>query len=51
MRISIASRKSDLARLQAKTVGLEIQRHFPDVELEFHFSASFGDQHAAYRTQ
>ena len=45
MRISIASRKSDLARLQAKTVGLEIQRHFPDVELEFHFSASFGDQH------
>ena len=44
MRFLIASRKSDLARLQSYTVADIIKNKFPEVEIDFEFSSSFGDQ-------
>ncbi len=44
MRLKIASRKSDLARLQAYEVGRSIQHKNPHVEIEYLFSTSLGDQ-------
>ncbi len=44
MRLTIACRKSDLARLQAYTVGDALKRHFPDLNIEYTFRASLGDQ-------
>lgn len=39
----IASRKSDLARLQAYTVGHEIEKKIPQVQIKYHFRESLGD--------
>lgn len=44
MRIKIASRKSDLARIQAYTVGDILTQAFPDTQVEYEFSSSLGDQ-------
>ncbi len=44
MRLKIAARKSDLARLQAYMVGRALEKQFPDLEIEFHFRSSLGDQ-------
>jgi hydroxymethylbilane synthase len=43
MRLRIAARQSDLARLQAKLVGQMIQKQNPDCEIEYQFRASLGD--------
>ncbi|MBK24902.1 MAG: hydroxymethylbilane synthase [Halobacteriovorax sp.] len=43
MLIKIASRKSDLARLQAYIVAEELKEAFHEVNIEHLFSASFGD--------
>lgn len=43
MVLRIASRKSDLARLQAYQVGNEFQKHFPDITVNYHFRESLGD--------
>jgi len=44
MRLVIASRKSDLARLQAYAVGEAITNKFPEVQVEYHFRESLGDK-------
>ncbi len=44
MRINIASRKSDLARLQAYMVGAALKKHHSNIEIKYHFSSSLGDQ-------
>ncbi len=44
MRLNIASRKSDLARLQAFRVGEALKIHFPELEINFQFKSSLGDQ-------
>jgi hydroxymethylbilane synthase len=44
MRLKIAARKSDLARLQAYAVGRAIKDKNPSVEIEYLFSTSLGDQ-------
>lgn len=43
MRIVIASRQSDLARIQAYQVGDTLKAKHPDLEIEYHFRASLGD--------
>lgn len=43
MRLKIAARKSDLARLQAYRVAEAIRNEFPDIEVQFQFRASLGD--------
>jgi hydroxymethylbilane synthase len=43
MKVRIAARKSDLARLQAYTVGRALQKSNPQVEVEYNFSSSLGD--------
>ncbi len=43
-KLKIASRQSDLARLQTETVAKAIHKKFPEIEIEFHFRASLGDQ-------
>ena len=42
--VRIASRQSDLARLQAYLVGQALQKNFPDLEIQFQFRESLGDQ-------
>lgn len=44
MRLKIGSRKSDLARLQAQSVGELIQDHHPSVEIVYEFRESLGDK-------
>lgn len=44
MKLKIASRKSDLARIQAYTVGRSLQQQHPDLDIEYFFSTSLGDQ-------
>lgn len=41
--LRIASRKSDLARIQAYSVGERIQKAYPNINIEYFFSASAGD--------
>lgn len=41
--LRIASRKSDLARIQAYSVGERLQKSYPDLKIEYLFSASAGD--------
>lgn len=43
MRIKISARKSDLARLQAYTVGEALQKKYPALEVEYRFKESLGD--------
>jgi hydroxymethylbilane synthase len=43
-KIRIGSRRSDLARLQSYQVGAELLRHHPDLEIEYQFKESLGDQ-------
>lgn len=43
MRLKISARKSDLARLQAYTVGEELQKIYPTMEIEYRFKESLGD--------
>lgn len=47
MRLIIGSRKSDLARIQAYTVGQSLQAVDPSIELEYAFKESLGDQNQA----
>lgn len=42
----IAARQSDLARLQAETVGQALKNQFPDLDIEYYYRASLGDQQA-----
>lgn len=44
MRLVIASRKSDLARIQAYTVGQELLKKNPDLKIQYHFRESLGDK-------
>lgn len=44
MRLTIASRRSDLARIQAYQVGDALRRVHPQLEIEFSFSESLGDR-------
>jgi len=44
MRLTIAARKSDLARLQAYMVGDALQKNFSDLKITYKFSSSLGDQ-------
>lgn len=46
MRVVIAARKSDLAKIQAYTVGETLQKHNHDLEVEYHFRESLGDMNA-----
>lgn len=46
MRVVIASRKSDLARIQAYTVGQSLQKANPDLKIQFYFRESLGDINA-----
>lgn len=43
MKLTIASRKSDLARVQAYAVGDALRSKHPSLEIEFHFRESLGD--------
>jgi hydroxymethylbilane synthase len=43
MRVVIAARKSDLAKIQAYQVGRELQKKNPDLQVQFHFRESLGD--------
>ena len=43
-KLRIASRQSDLARLQTETVAAALLKQNPKLEIEFHFRASLGDQ-------
>ncbi len=43
MRLTIAARQSDLARLQAQSVARELKKAHPHLEIEFQFRASLGD--------
>lgn len=42
-RIVLASRKSDLAKIQAYMVADELKKYWPDLEVEHHFRESLGD--------
>ena len=44
MRLKIAARKSDLARLQAYQVGEALKARYSEIELEYVFSSSLGDK-------
>lgn len=44
MRLTIAARRSDLARIQARMVAGALLAKFPGLEIEFHFRESLGDQ-------
>lgn len=44
MRLVIASRKSDLARIQAYAVGEALQKKNPELQIEYHFRESLGDK-------
>jgi len=44
VRIIIASRKSDLARIQAQTVGEALRKENPDLEIVYNFRESLGDK-------
>lgn len=44
MRLVIAARKSDLARIQAQQVGNSLKNKFSDLEIEYHFRESLGDK-------
>ncbi len=44
MRLKIAARKSDLARLQAYRVGNALRQKFPSLEIEYQFKESLGDK-------
>ena len=44
MRLKIAARRSDLARLQAQMVARALQARFEGLEIEFFFRESLGDQ-------
>jgi hydroxymethylbilane synthase len=43
MKIKLASRKSDLARLQSYRVGDALKSVYPDIEIEYVFKSSLGD--------
>lgn len=43
MRLKLAARRSDLARLQAYMVGDRLQSFHPDLEIEYQFKESLGD--------
>lgn len=43
MRITISSRKSDLARLQSFTVGEALQKAHPGLQIDYKFKESLGD--------
>lgn len=43
MRLKISARKSDLARLQAYTVGETLQKKIENLEIEYRFKESLGD--------
>ena len=43
MRLVIASRKSDLARMQALKVGDALKKAHPHLEIHYHFRESLGD--------
>jgi hydroxymethylbilane synthase len=43
MRVVIAARKSDLAKIQAYQVGLELTKKNPHLNIEYHFRESLGD--------
>ncbi len=44
MRLVIAARKSDLARLQAQNVGDSLQKKNPNLQIEYHWRESLGDK-------
>jgi hydroxymethylbilane synthase len=44
MRLRIAARQSDLARIQAMAVGRALLKQHPHLEIEFEFRSSFGDR-------
>ncbi len=44
MRLKLASRKSDLARIQAYQVGEALKKAHPNVSIDYEFRASLGDQ-------
>lgn len=44
MRIKISARQSDLARLQAYTVGEALQKQHPHLHIEYKFKESLGDK-------
>lgn len=44
MRLKIASRQSDLARIQSYMVAAALRQVQPDIEIEFEFKSSFGDR-------
>lgn len=44
MQIKIAARKSDLARLQAYRVGEALKLQYENIDIQYQFSASLGDQ-------
>ncbi len=44
MRLVIASRKSDLARIQSYAVGDALKKKFPDLEVRYEFRESLGDK-------
>lgn len=41
--LRIAARKSDLARIQAYSIGNDLKKNNPSIEIEYFFSASAGD--------
>lgn len=43
MKIKLAARKSDLARIQAFSVGEALKKHHQDLEIEYLFRSSLGD--------
>ena len=43
MRVKVASRRSDLARLQAQVVGNALKNAHPGLTVEFHYRESLGD--------
>ena len=44
MRVTIASRRSDLARIQAYEVGKALQAAHPQLEIKYSFHESLGDK-------
>jgi len=44
MRVTIASRRSDLARIQAYQVGEALSAHHPQIEITYSFHESLGDK-------
>lgn len=44
MRLKISARKSDLARLQAYTVGDALKQKHPEIEIQYFFKESLGDK-------